>query len=214
MQPRGARYVRAVKGLLTVAALVSLTACAARTPPPDRVGRLAGPKPSSLLLIVTPAELLGPHLPDMGGFVPELEGLQLQRRYRLVDPGWWVGREVAQRFASRHALRLSVIKETAPVKGQKGGRLPRTRPARPDADLTLELRTTRWGIIEAPLALEYAAAARLIDERNGQVLAENGCAEQPALPAADAASLQKAMADAAARCIEGLTLVLVPPTSP
>jgi hypothetical protein len=211
MRRRVARYVPRVKGLLAIVALVSLTTCAAKTPPPARVGPLVGPKPTSLLLIVTPAEFLGPHLPDTGGFTTTLEGLQYQRRYRLVDPSWYVGRQVSERFATRHALRLSVVKEAAPVEGQKGGRLPRTRPRRPSADLMLELRTVRWGIVSAPLALEYTAAARLTDDRSGRVLAENGCAEQPALAATDAASLQKAMATAAKHCIEGLTVALVPP---
>jgi hypothetical protein len=102
---------------------------------------------------------------------------------QVPDPATELGTNLAKKLAERYALQLAVVREKRPENALQRGRTVAPKPVRPQADLVLEVLTTRWGMRRSPSGpgrskVYYAASVKLSDGR-GSVLVAGDCPRNP-----------------------------------
>lgn len=168
-----------------VAALFTGAGCRPATRQLD-ADALARSHPRRLLLVLKETTILAPRRASVRtGLVGalesdigmEAEGEKTMKDSGIADPSLAIGRDLARRFAERHALALSEFRETPP---QNAASAYAPRPSWPESDLSLQVHTTTWAIQNrlpdgGEPVVRYTAEARLTDRRKGVTLARAQC---------------------------------------
>lgn len=181
------------RGIAIVWVLLTwLAGCHRAWSPLDRAA-LSRAKPQSLLLVQQPTtDFYEEQTGGPGGLAIALamtaNGRTIRDQYGLVDPSTRLGPEIADAISVQYGLRLQVVTEKEKGKrqierpgGPKIERSPPNAPRfRPDTDLVLEVRTSRWSLDVAPpyvnrFRIRYAVKVKLTDNRDQRVLAVGEC---------------------------------------
>jgi hypothetical protein len=147
----------------------------------------------------------------IGAGVTISEGNKLIREHGIEDPALYIGKALAWDLQDRYHTRLSP--KGAPTASDEVDEVVKNANG---ADLVLDVRTLNWSFVYYPTSwgkyrVIYSARLRLVDVKNGTVLAEGGCARVPAqsdgapsygeLIANSAARLKQELRIAAEHCI-------------
>lgn len=126
------------------------------------------------------------------------EGNRLVKENGVEDPAVYIAQTLVTDLQGRYNTRLSP--KGAPVASDDVAELAKSANG---ADLVLDIRTINWSFVHFPSSwgryrVIYAARLRLIDARNGRLLAEGGCHRVPD-QTAESPSYDELIADSAAR---------------
>lgn len=141
----------------------------------------------------------------IGAAVMVSEGNKLIREHGIEDPAHYIGKALVADLQSRYDMRLSP--KAVPTAGDEVKDVVKNADG---ADLVLDVRTINWSFSYFPTAwgkyrVMYSARVRLVDAKNGTLLAEGGCARVPT-QTDGAPSYGELMANAAARLKEELRI--------
>ena len=197
--------------LVVVAAALVLPGCASVQQIPMNPSSVQALKGKEIALSERAKPDFAAATPSRGAFgmigagVTISEGNKLIREHGIEDPALYIGKALAVELQDRYDARLSPkgaptasdeVEEV--VKGANG------------ADLVLDVRTLNWSFMYFPTSwgryrVIYSARLRLVDAKDGKVLAEGGCARVPD-QADNAPSYEELMANSAARLKQELRI--------
>jgi hypothetical protein len=134
----------------------------------------------------------------IGAAVTISEGNKLVQEHGVEDPAVYIARTLASDLQGRYSTRLSP--KGAPVASDAVADLVKNAPG---TDLVLDVRTINWSFVYFPTAwgkyrVIYSARMRLVDAKDGKVLAEGGCQRVPE-HSPDAPSYDELVVNSAAR---------------
>jgi hypothetical protein len=141
----------------------------------------------------------------IGAAVTISEGNKLIRQHGIEDPALYIGKALAVELQDRYSARLSP--KGAPTASDEVDEVVKSANG---ADLVLDVRTLNWSFMYFPTSwgryrVIYSARLRLVDVKDGKVLAEGGCARVPD-EADSAPSYDELMANSAARLKQELRI--------
>ena len=111
----------------------------------------------------------------LGAAINISAGNEIVAQNDVDDPAGQIGRTLGGALEAAHGARVSRL--SGALSSDDAAEVRKMMPA---ADLVLDIRTINWSFLYFPLnwtkyRVLYSARGRLIDAKNGEVLAESGC---------------------------------------
>jgi hypothetical protein len=197
--------------LVVVAAALILAGCVSVQPTPMNASSAEALKDKEIALSERPRPDFAATTPSRGAFgmigagIAISEGNKLIREHGIEDPAYFIGKALAADLQDRYNTRLSP--KGVPTAGDEVKEVVKNANG---ADVVLDVRTINWSFAYFPTSwgryrVMYSARLRLVDVKNGKVLAEGGCSRVPT-QTDGAPSYGELMANSAARLKQELRI--------